>query len=124
MNTIGANEILARYIYSKHAYRPSDHTVKHTAFRPRDGKRVSVFRTVGLNENEIWSLGETLRPKPLRGRADIATLDVLGTGLTVDADDVPPRHANITGWPAEDSAILLKAIELAEMAMLFLKSLN
>ncbi len=42
-------------------------------------------------------------------------------GLFIDPDDIPPRHANIIGWPDEDSAIKLAAIELAQKAKLRMK---
>lgn len=80
-----------------------------------------MFRILGLRENEVWALGEKLRPEPPLGRADINVAAVRETGLTVDADDIPPRHANIVGWPDEASAIKLKAMELAEQAILHLK---
>lgn len=115
-------ETLARYIYSKSYYRPSDNTVRHSAFMPPKNRRLSVFRIFGLRENEIWELGDNLRnDQPLLGRADIKAGSVNGTGLAVEADDIPHRHANIVGWPDDDSAIKLKALELAEKAHLHLK---
>lgn len=88
---------------------------------PPEDRRLSVFRISGLQENEVWSIGDSLRAQPLSGRADISAMSVLESGLLIDADDIPPRHANITGWPEEASAIKLKAIELAEKASLRLK---
>jgi hypothetical protein len=88
---------------------------------PPQDKRLSVFRTSGLSENEIWSIGESLRPRPLLGRADIRAGSVYEVGLSIDVDNDPPRHANIVDWPEEDTAIRLKAIELAERAQLHLK---
>lgn len=112
---------MARYIFSKNQIKISDHTVKYSAFiPPRDGL-LSVFRISGLQENQIWEVGCGLRLLPLLGRADIKASAVTKTGLSIDADDIPPRHANIFGWPAESSAIKLKAIELAEKAELYLK---
>jgi hypothetical protein len=88
---------------------------------PPEDKRLSVFRTSGLREYEIWELGGSLRAKLCWGRADIAAGDVSETGLAVAADDIPPRHANIVGWPDDNSAIKLKALELSERAHLRLK---
>ena len=121
MNPVEAEEILARYLYSRNHYRSSDNTVKHSAFMPPEDRRLSVFRISGLQENDIWSIGDSLRTQPSLGRADIMALSVLQSGLLIDADDIPPRHANITGWPEEASAMKLKAIELAEKACLRLK---
>ena len=121
MNPVDPVETLARFLYTKNHYRSLDQTVKHAAFMPPGSKRLSVFRIHDLQENEVWSLGDTLRTEPPLGRADIKALDVAETGLTVDADDIPPRHANIIGWPDESSEIKLKALVLAEKALLRLK---
>ena len=121
MRHVDAAEILARYIYYRNHYRPSDNTVKYSAFMPPADKRLSVFRTSGLEEYAIWILGESLRAQPLKGRADITAAAVRETGLALDADDIPPRHANIVGWPDDHSAIELKALELSERSHLRLK---
>ena len=44
------------------------------------------------------------------------------TGLTIDPDNDPPRHANILGWPEEKSEQKLIALELSESAKLKLRS--
>lgn len=121
MNQVEAEEILARFLYSRNHYRSSDNTVKYSAFIPPEDRCLSVFRTSGLHENDVWSIGDSLRVQPSLGRADITALSVLESGLLIVADDIPPRHANITGWHGEASAIKLKAIELAEKACLMLK---
>ena len=43
-------------------------------------------------------------------------------GLKIDADNDPPRHANIVGWPKEKSARKLMALESSERATLKLRS--
>ena len=121
MRPVEPAETLARFLYSKNHYRPSDHTVRHSAFIPPENKRLSVFRVFNLQENEIWNLGDTLRAEPPLGRADLRALAATETGLTIEADDNPPRHANIIGWPNESSGIKLKAMILAEKASLRLK---
>jgi hypothetical protein len=121
LNPVDPAETLARFLYSKNHYKPSDHTVRYAAFMPPTSKRLSVFRIFTLQENEIWKLGDTLRIEPPLGRADIKALVVTETGLTVEADDIPPRHANIIGWPNESSEIKLKALILAEKALLRMK---
>jgi len=118
---VDATEILARYIFSKNQYRPSDHTVKYSAFMPPINKRLSVFQITGLAEEEIWVMGGALRAQSVLGRADIKANEVIAAELMLAADDNPPRHVNIVGWPEETSAIKLKAMELAEKAQLSLK---
>jgi hypothetical protein len=111
-------ETLARYLYGKSHFRTSTNTVKHHAFMPPSDKKVSVFRTDGLVEEEIWALGENLRAEAMAARADITVLNVKATGLGVDPDEPPARHACIVGWPHDESAILEKAILLSQRAVL------
>jgi hypothetical protein len=110
-------EVLARYLYSKNHFR-SDNTVKHHAFMPPVDKRLSIFRTYGLVEEEIWALGATLRAEALVARADTTVLNVKDAGLTVEPDEPPERHACIVGWPPDQSAILEKALRLSQKAVL------
>ncbi|MCG6551798.1 MAG: hypothetical protein L7F77_05680 [Candidatus Magnetominusculus sp. LBB02] len=91
---------------------------------PPQNRLLSVFRIFDLDNNDIWALGDkvgVLRKLPLLARADIIAVQVNDVGLEIDANDDPPRHANIVGWPKEKSEIKLKAIELAERAQLYLK---
>jgi hypothetical protein len=88
---------------------------------PPSNRRLSVFRIINLTEGETWKLGDEIRPEPVLGRADIKAQGVTEAVLTVEADDIPPRHANIIGWPVDSSEVKLKAIVLAEKAVLQLK---
>ena len=121
MNQNENQKTLARYIYTRSQFRASDHTVKYSAFIPPEDRRLSVFRIAGLQDVEIWEIGERLRSQTLLARADIEPALVKTIGLGIEADEVPPRHANIIGWPEEESAIKLKAMELAKEAELQLK---
>ncbi|HPY34257.1 MAG TPA: hypothetical protein PK527_10235 [Smithellaceae bacterium] len=121
MNDLNKSDKLGRYIYSKHHYRPSNNTVRHTAFMPPPDRQLSIFIISGLNEEDIWSIGENLRNLKLLGRADIITNHVYKIELNIQVDNNPPRHANIINWPKENSAIKLKAMELAQNAILQLK---
>lgn len=121
MNQSENQEILARYIFTKSQIRISDRMVKYSAFIPPEDRRLSVFRISGLQDAEIWKIGEKLRSQTLLGRADVESALVKKIGLGIEADDIPARHANIIGWPDELSAIKLKAMELAKEAELHLK---
>jgi len=121
MERLDRTETLARYLYSKNQYRPSDNSVKHNAFIPPPNKQLSVFRITALLENEIWRIGDSLSDRTPLGRADIQAESVYDADLLIFLDDIPPRHANIINWPEEQSAIKLKAIELAQKARLELK---
>jgi hypothetical protein len=112
------NENVARYIYQSNHYRPSDNTVKHHAFMPPDDKKVSVFRTEGLAESEVWALSDAQGDRIVKARADIVIRVINATGLQIDPDDEPPRHANIVGWPSDKEASMEKALLLAKQSQL------
>lgn len=104
--------------------------MKHGAFLPSPNPEasvleVSVFRIFGLSDAEIWHIGDAgLRPpgrSTLYARGDLTVNSVERNQLQVAPDDVPPRHANIIGWPDEKSEQKLRAIELAANALLRVK---
>lgn len=92
---------------------------------PASTGETSVFRTSALTDSQIWDLGERNvareRKMQLLGRGDIYSSVVVDKGLKIAADNNPPRHANITGWPEEKSKQKMIAIELAVNATLYLK---
>ena len=125
MGPILPTEWLTRYIFRKF-YNKVDDTVEYAAFiPPRGSNTTSVFRICGLDSANIWEIGKTAagkrRKESLKGRADILTSDVHGAGLNVQGMPEPhPRHADIIGWPMEESAQKLRAIKLASKATLYL----
>lgn len=121
---INPSDDLTKYIFNKSQFSSSNKRVKYSVFIPPSNRLLSVFRIVGLSEAEVWEIGNavsTERGLTLLARADIKVSSVTKTDLEIDADDIPPRHTNIVGWPAEDSEIKLRAMELAEKAQLHLK---
>ncbi len=124
-DTVQSNETLSRYIFTETHYSVSDWRVKSTAFMPRsDDLRVSVFRTSGLSEPKVWSIGIIVGQKSDRtlcGRGDVVAADVTEQNLDIDADNRPPRHANIVGWPQEKHKRQAIAQVLASSARLKLK---
>ena len=127
MDPLLPDEPLARFIRDKSYYRPSDRSIRHSAFMPASkDKQVSVFRISGLAAPVIWEIGNRYVAIPLGklllGRADIKVSDSLGIGLQVIPNDNPPRHANIGGWPEDSSKHKLLAMQLAEKASLHLIS--
>ncbi len=87
---------------------------------PATDKKTSVFRVSGLTDTEIWNIGNThvvpLRGKPLLGRSEIVAKHVFDNDLEVEVGEPPLLHANITGWPDEQSECKLVAQELAARA--------
>ena len=117
-------EDLTKFIFNRSQFSPSNDRVKYSAFMPPPNRRLSVFRIDGLAENDVWEIGERIggkRTLPLLARADIKVSFVAETGLKMDADEIPPRHANIIDWPDDHSAVILKAKELARKSQLHLK---
>ena len=107
---------LTRFVVEKN--KMSATGVKAKLFEPHQGK-VSVFQTNTWPPERIEEYDLTVvrkRGKKLHGWAILATHAVpesLG-GLTVEYDNTPPGHANITGWPSERDDILDWQAELAE----------
>jgi hypothetical protein len=127
ISIITNEEPLGRYIFSKSHFSSLNNNVKSSAFMPPADLQLSVFRTQGLDEKTIWEIAEneiikkSSSPNKLYGRAEILSLAVKSTGLEIDPDNTPPRHANIKGWPQEKDKQKLIAIILASEASLILK---
>ena len=73
-------------------------------FEPDPQGNLSVFSIDGLPHDIVREIGRdvaTRHPNARRlyGWAEIGKADVESVGLSVDRDDNPPRHANVTGWP-------------------------
>ena len=125
MNNIITDDYLARFILESNRFKKSENLVKYNTFLPNAAGKTSVFRIKDLTSNDIWTLGESevasKVSKTLYGRADILSSVIITNKLTIDQDDKPPRHANITSWPTEKSEQKLIALELASQAHLYLR---
>lgn len=125
MASILSTENLSRYIFSRSDYGTiPELRVKYSLFIPKENEvKISVFRTDGLESQEIWDIGKDVakkRASSLKGRADLLVEHVLQINLNVEADEPPPRHANIV-FPSKDkSEQKLAAIKLAGLADLHL----
>jgi len=116
-------ERLSRYIVERNRIRPSNQTVKYIAFMPPPNRRLSVYKTTGLVENEVWQLGHDyiapILQKPILARADVNSVVAYAEGLAVEMAPSPhPRHANIMGWDMNSTRTRLQAISLAAAAKL------
>lgn len=117
---------VARYITSKRLrWKEGGFALKPAAFLPAmsgAGRlELSVFRTDGLSEGEIWALAvRHVVPlgRSLHGRGDLHARQVALTHppLSLDMDEAPPRHGNILDWPTDIDEQLALAQELAELA--------
>jgi hypothetical protein len=88
--------------------RLTDSVVKPKLFEPNRALELSVFRVHGLEFVQICGIGVSVvkehpNARRLHGWGEIGESEVQGVNLRVVYDDVPPRHANIVGWPTEAS---------------------
>ena len=119
---LSATEPLAKFLYFRTGHYRID-PLKPTwrAFMPRkETRELSVFRTAGLSEAKIWELAAIRVKSNPKARAVVSPQDVVASGLEVDPDNIPPRHANIVGWPAGKDAQMSHAVELAAQGTLVL----
>jgi hypothetical protein len=90
--------------------------VHSSAFLPRNGE-LSTFQTQGLAEPDIWriALEHVLQPgRKVHGRAENSPGDFYSCDLALVADNEPPRHVTVTGWPDErEGKDLIKDIALS-----------
>ncbi len=126
MTEVHDRERLSRFLLFSKWLSVVQRRVKPDAFIPHPRTELSVFCTEGLSEPEIWTAGEQVVSSradnaTLYGRADLKALDIRRNKLQVVRDDIPPRHANIIGWPADDRASQrMIAVELAASSSLAL----
>ena len=115
-NALALGEPLARFLCSSSWFGRESGRVKYSAFMPRNGA-TSVFRVAGLDDLEVWEIGRRLVAGPagrsLHGHAALQVVHVKSCSLILRADDSPPRHAEILGWPEEKGAQRFAAERLA-----------
>lgn len=98
--TVADNEDLARFLTSSSQF--NSFGVKPSAFLPNPKVRAtSVFRHGGNPPEGLWQLGRALAlgGRTIHGAAICKALHVRSVLLAVEAEEPPPRHANITNWP-------------------------
>jgi len=123
LGPIRPEERLTRYVLFTSYYRPSDRTVKHSAFLPDKTGGTSLYRTSGLDDKAVQDLGNERVAAPqnkvLLGWIHITAEDILVNKLRIDPDNEPERHAAIVDWPPKDEQNLI-ARRLAAKATLHL----
>ena len=102
--SVGEEEDLARFLTSSSQYTAS--AVRHTVFLPNPRNfETSVFRHGAEPRDQLWEIGDQqIRgERPVHGAAVVKTSHIRAVALEVLASEPPPRHANILGWPRDDS---------------------
>jgi hypothetical protein len=115
---VADDEWLARFILFGKWLR-GDQTVRSDAFIPHPWPNLSVTRRLGLDEEELWRIGQNVadqRSLPLYGRADVRARVIRKHRLDIQPTPESRNHANITGWPKEKPAQKIIAQEIAAAA--------
>lgn len=124
---VGPAEQITRYIVQRRGHHSVEKcVVKYAAFMPPKNGAMSVYRTSGLDDREIWEVGRTYVGQPqgkaIRARGDISARNIReagGGGLDVVPAPQPHKlHAHIIGWPSEKDEQMMLAKELAHAATL------
>lgn len=126
---VAPDERTSHYIFDKKHFDEAKRSVKYAAFMPskRTGD-ISVYRTTDCREWRIWTIGQCFVARRRRdkvvllARGDVIAQAFLQQGLRVVAKPKPhPRHSIVTNWPNEKAGQRVKAIALAQDALLFVK---
>jgi len=103
--------------------RKESMTLKPEAFLPYKHVELSVIRHRDLSEEELWDIGREVaqeRGRPLVGRGDFSAKDARLQNLDAvpaEAPGLPRNHADIIGWPPEKPLQMLRAAEIAALAV-------
>jgi hypothetical protein len=122
---IGPGDPVSRYLIDKRHYSSVNRRVKLGAFLPEPNGETSVYIIKNLSEEEVWGLGTKyieVTGRTIRGRAELTARIVEKANLRLLADDPPPRHAKIVGWPPGKDEQKAFALELAQSSVLKLRS--
>ena len=114
---IVADDELTRYIRPKQKrYITEDGKVRTAAFSTGSDGKISVFVTSNMLLNDIWAHGDEHFPQEIIGRAYLDAQVVFDEGLSIDFNDIPPKHADILGFPDNQELNLSKRQALAAEA--------
>jgi hypothetical protein len=115
---VGRTEPLGRFLTSSSQFAKTKKRVKPAGMMPGNDGKTSVFRIGGLTDSAVLRIGRQRveGTRTLHGWGVFEASAVLDVGLRLDPDDVPPRHANIVGWPDEKDANWAIAQELSALA--------
>ena len=116
---IADDEDLARYLISSSQFNTI--MVKPAAFLPNPKDReTSVFRHGGEPRDRLWAIGveHAAGGRNLHGAAICKARHVRAAQLEVTAEEPPPRHAAIRGWPFSEADPELQKAKQKELATL------
>jgi hypothetical protein len=118
-DSVADDEDLARFLTSSSQFNAQ--MAKPAAFLPSPTDReTSVFRHGSEPLETLWAIGRehVATKRRLHGVAIVKARDVRAALLDVTADEPPPRHAAIRGWPWLDDDLELQKARQKERALL------
>jgi hypothetical protein len=116
---VADGEDLARFLTSSSQFNAQ--MAKPAAFLPSASDReTSVFRHGSEPRDALWMIGDThvAGSRTVHGAAIVKAGAVRSSSLEVVADEPPPRHAVINGWPWLDEDPELQKAQQKERALL------
>lgn len=115
---VADEEDLARFLTLSSQFSAS--MAKPAAFLPSPKDReTSVSRHGSMPREGLWSIGLlAVGERNLYGAALVKARAVRAAQLTVLADEPPPRHAVIRGWPWDEADPELQKAQQKEIAIL------
>ena len=121
--SLSKTEVITRYLFQSNHVSSSRGEVKPRAFYPErvpgtTDLETSTFRTIGLAEEQIWSIGDQIRNKKTFARGDLRVSDVKEPLFVQPETSSHKLHAVIRGWPDTKDEWMSVAIELAQEASL------
>jgi len=116
---VADEEDLARFLTSSSQF--NTRMVKPAAFLPSAADReTSIFRHGPEPPEALWAIGDlhAAGGRTIHGAAIVKAQNVRAALLEVVADEPPPRHAVIRGWPWLDEDPELRKAQQKERAIL------
>jgi hypothetical protein len=116
---VADDEDLARFLTSRSQFNLQ--MAKPAAFLPSiNDRETSVFRHASEPRVQLWIIGDEYAAgnRSVYAAAIVKARDVRAAILDVVADEPPPRHAAIRGWPWLDSDAQLQKAQRKERALL------
>ncbi len=117
---VADGEDLARFLTSRNQFNAQ--MAKPAAFLPSAiDRETSVFRHGSEPRDALWAIGTDYAAggRSIHGAAIVKAGDIRAASLEAIADEPPPRHAAIRGWPrVEDDPELQKAQQKERAAVL------
>ena len=122
LQTVSSAEPITRYINERSKIKSSTAQARYNAFMPPSNRRLSVYRTEGIDQHEIWQIADEFvatEKKPVIARADLLASEFASHDLQIAPHPEPhERHANVIGWPEDEGRQRIIALELASTAVL------